>query len=174
MKIEKLYIVSEENLGRMAGAAYSHGEHRKNPLCKKESYDRQRECKEIEINTDTALVSESMIALKALKHEGRQLTWDEVNSLLDHCIELIKIKRGEKTSRRANQSPPGGRVEPQIDLEKTKQVSLSQLIRAGEKTWLEMPFVQIVVREKMFKELVTRMAFHLGYIDTLFEQDAEK
>lgn len=38
-------------------------------------------------------ISDSMLSLKALKNEGRALTEDEVNRLLDHIVELFSLRK---------------------------------------------------------------------------------
>lgn len=42
-------------------------------------------------------ISASMLALKGLKHDGKPLTFDEINALLDQMIELFNLRK-ETTS----------------------------------------------------------------------------
>lgn len=45
-------------------------------------------------------ISASMLALKALKHENRPLTFDEVNALFDRMIELFNLRKLTKKTAR--------------------------------------------------------------------------
>ena len=58
-----------------------------------------------------------------------------------------------------------------VETERSKQISVNDLVKAAEKVWGEMPMVQIMLRDEMFKELITRLAFNLGLINQVFYEE---
>lgn len=58
-----------------------------------------------------------------------------------------------------------------VDMERSKTISVNDLVKAAEKVWGEMPMVQIFLRDRMFQDLITRLAFHLGLVDKMHEDE---
>jgi hypothetical protein len=65
------------------------------------------------------------------------------------------------------------RASMSVDMERSKQISVNELVKAAEKVWGEMPMVQIMLRDRMFQDLISRLAFHLGMVDSIYEGEDE-
>lgn len=61
-----------------------------------------------------------------------------------------------------------------VDLQRTKTISTQEFIKAAEKTWEQMPIVQVMLRDKMYTTLVSLLATNLGLIDPPVEEPETK
>lgn len=61
-----------------------------------------------------------------------------------------------------------------IDLERTKTISVKEFVSAAEKTWEQMPIVQVMLRDKLYTTLVSLLATNLGLIDPPAEETETK